>query len=546
LASAENSNPRGGTASPGSAQAPKGISVAHEVPVTATGARPGANSGKRELFTESTTTALVVSNGGVIRLATAVEPGQLLFLTNQESKREIVTQVKRRRDNAAAGYYVELEFTEPTQGFWGIDLSESPAAATESYQRSVAAEILQPSEAGSDDSDEPAPIPSASEIQSLMNEVEELRTQLISLQTQGVPAGASMPAAAAPAINLPSASAPVPPLSDLLSSFLAPATASSQGSPAQAHRNPPVQAATSTPTLESPEAEDKESISQEESPPKEAPAPEVLPAPEPAKVSKKIPEVKPQTEAPGDRLGPLRLGLLAVVSLFAVTVAAWNLHWFPFSSRSSSLSASGNSTARAALHPAAPAHPASQQKTGVQPVSGASAETSSAPPSGSNATTASAQPINSDATRPSDTSSRTKVEIASRADSAPNPASREYSEHVKSVAKRSKISVAKSGEESTASASDGDSETVPPRLLKSVRAIAPSAALKEFFTGNVTLDALIDESGHVKSMKVLSGPPSFHKAAMEALKHYRYEPARQNGKPVSAHLTVLVPFWFEP
>lgn len=105
-----------------------------------------------------------------------------------------------------------------------------------------------------------------------------------------------------------------------------------------------------------------------------------------------------------------------------------------------------------------------------------------------------------------------------------------------------------------ASASDAVSTPIPgdnaanapPRLLKSVRAVAPSDALRDYVTGNVTLDALIDESGHVKSMKVLSGPAMLHKAAMEALREYRYEPARHNGKRVSAHLTVTIPFWFEP
>jgi protein TonB len=76
--------------------------------------------------------------------------------------------------------------------------------------------------------------------------------------------------------------------------------------------------------------------------------------------------------------------------------------------------------------------------------------------------------------------------------------------------------------------------------------VAPGDALRDFVTGNVTIDALIDQSGQVKSMQVLSGPPSFHKAAMNALKQYRYEPARQHGNPISAHLTVTVPFLFEP
>ena len=98
----------------------------------------------------------------------------------------------------------------------------------------------------------------------------------------------------------------------------------------------------------------------------------------------------------------------------------------------------------------------------------------------------------------------------------------------------------------SAAPSSEEAPIVPPKLIKSVRAIAPPDALRDFVTGNVTLDAVVDPSGQVKSMKVLSGPASFHTAAMDALKQYRYEPATQRGKPVADHITVTIKFWFEP
>jgi hypothetical protein len=90
---------------------------------------------------------------------------------------------------------------------------------------------------------------------------------------------------------------------------------------------------------------------------------------------------------------------------------------------------------------------------------------------------------------------------------------------------------------------------VPPKLLKSVRAVASPAALQYFDKGNtviVTLDAFVDASGQVKSMKVVSGPASLYRAAMTALGQYQYAPARQSGKPVGAHVTVSIKFLFEP
>jgi outer membrane biosynthesis protein TonB len=86
-------------------------------------------------------------------------------------------------------------------------------------------------------------------------------------------------------------------------------------------------------------------------------------------------------------------------------------------------------------------------------------------------------------------------------------------------------------------------------LIKSVQAVASPNALQYFdksYTATVTLDALVDSSGHVKSMKALSGPASLRDAAMDALKQYRYVPAMQRGKPVPAHVTATIKFLFEP
>jgi outer membrane biosynthesis protein TonB len=62
----------------------------------------------------------------------------------------------------------------------------------------------------------------------------------------------------------------------------------------------------------------------------------------------------------------------------------------------------------------------------------------------------------------------------------------------------------------------------------------------------VIVNAIVDQSGDVVSMNVLSGPPSLRTPAMEALKHYKYEPAMRNGKPVPARVTAKIQFHFEP
>jgi TonB family protein len=94
--------------------------VALEVPVTVNGARTVEGSDKREPFSETTKTVLVFGNGAVIRLSSSVAPGQLLFLTNEKTKKEVVCQVVKSKNYRSMSGYVELEFTESVVGFWGM------------------------------------------------------------------------------------------------------------------------------------------------------------------------------------------------------------------------------------------------------------------------------------------------------------------------------------------------------------------------------------------------------------------------------------------
>src|SRR5580692_7535904 len=94
--------------------------VALEVPVTVNGARTVEGSDKREPFSESTQTVLVMHNGAVIRLSSSVSAGQLLFLTNEKTKKEVVCQVIKSKNYKSVSGYVELEFTESVVGFWGM------------------------------------------------------------------------------------------------------------------------------------------------------------------------------------------------------------------------------------------------------------------------------------------------------------------------------------------------------------------------------------------------------------------------------------------
>jgi len=79
-----------------------------------------------------------------------------------------------------------------------------------------------------------------------------------------------------------------------------------------------------------------------------------------------------------------------------------------------------------------------------------------------------------------------------------------------------------------------------------VRSVSPPEALRNYVTGSVKVDALVDTTGHVKSVTVLSGPQKLYSTAIQEMKQYIYEPARKNGKPVASHVQSSLQYWYEP
>lgn len=423
------------TPSPSAQISPMKNPIVHEVPVMATGVRPGESRRQRRMFTERASTVLAFENGGVIRLSTAVAVGQLLVLTNMGTRREVVAHVKRKRDCLPTSCYVEVEFSERSAGFWGIEFPEMPELAPANALQ--AAEFVHEAEAIADElADEPGALaraPSAHEVTALKQEVEALREQLTKLKQKVSASGPS---------------------------------------------------------------------------------------------------------------GALRIGLLSLALVLVAAGAASYQHrlsWQPQPKKFSASAASGIA-----------AHPDPGVSSKVQKAVDAHSNSSTAIPASAAAAPRPTAPSH-------DRAQSTLAGGAGRSTLAvpvaPAPADPvadaamvpEKSAVGASAAKRAlRRPSREAASESTEPSLLDKAPIVPPKLIKSVRAIAPPDALRDFVTGNVTLDAVVDPAGLVKSMKVLSGPASFHTAAMDALKQYRYEPATQRGKPVAAHITVTIKFWFEP
>jgi TonB family protein len=81
-----------------------------------------------------------------------------------------------------------------------------------------------------------------------------------------------------------------------------------------------------------------------------------------------------------------------------------------------------------------------------------------------------------------------------------------------------------------------------PKLISAPPASYPPMALRARLQGVVVIDALVDTSGKVTAMKVVSGLADLQQAAMEAVHNWKYEPAQLNGQPIAVHTKVNVTF----
>ncbi len=81
-----------------------------------------------------------------------------------------------------------------------------------------------------------------------------------------------------------------------------------------------------------------------------------------------------------------------------------------------------------------------------------------------------------------------------------------------------------------------------PRLISSVSPVYPQAAIQANVQGDVKVQATIDETGRVTKMKVISGPMMLQRAAMDAVRQWRYEPSILNDKPIAVEEVITVKF----
>jgi TonB family protein len=85
-------------------------------------------------------------------------------------------------------------------------------------------------------------------------------------------------------------------------------------------------------------------------------------------------------------------------------------------------------------------------------------------------------------------------------------------------------------------------EVMEKLLVHRVEPVYPAEARKQGLEGTIALDIVVGRDGAVLRMHALNGPDVLARAAMDALRWWKFEPYRINGEPAVVETTVAVEF----
>ena len=82
-----------------------------------------------------------------------------------------------------------------------------------------------------------------------------------------------------------------------------------------------------------------------------------------------------------------------------------------------------------------------------------------------------------------------------------------------------------------------------PEIISSTKPVYTELARRARVSGTVIVEAIIDEQGNVGNVRVLKGQPmGLDKAAVDAIKTWKFKPAMKAGKPVKVYYVLTVNF----
>jgi TonB family protein len=514
-----------------------------------------------EPFEEETSTMIVFPQGGVVRMVTAVNVGQMLVLTNQRTNQDAICRVVKVRAYSNTQAYVEIEFTHRQLGYWGVHFPADEEESNATAAPAAAQPAVEPAEKKRVDPPvapsvsirveplpKPAPQPARQESSfAQIGSQEEVQLAATSMEARPRVGGNIPPPAPAMHSSAPHAAPQlriaVPPRETLPSESLE--------------------------IAEEPEFETRRSLrsfgtftggataSAERESDFEARGDSAA--------TSAASSAQQQTAAPRNA----NWMWAAACAFFLVAGLAGGALYFRQHPAGAASTAQGANTSAQPVEQAASTSSASSVQTNpaatVAPASAPASENVAAERPGRSPVQSSVQsPVQEIAeSQPRGANSVTTREIR------PTPASGFAASAARPVVKRGGARVDNTAAPSVVAAPSASAVSLPdvlggsnalapppplltrvhvggltvePRLLRSVAPVYPSAARQAGISGNVVITAQVDKAGNVTSMKVVSGPPNLQAAALTALKGWKYQPGTLDGTPIDTQVTVTIKF----
>lgn len=498
-----------------------------EVPVTIQGSKSVEGMERRELFTETTKTTIVFETGAVLSLKAKVQPGQCVFLRNEQSGREMLCKVMESRSGGEV-FYTDLEFTARDPEFWDAKTSPETSAPTpisleKSATQKSAEEFAPPQvSAAAPESDKPftGNIPvtattAASPVLAAAPPVPLPPLELVPAHEQA----AAIPVTAPVTAPETSAGTPqeIPPETppdwdEAREQELVAALIAMEGGKASKRDSAKKETkGSATASASDGEAQQGDTSSGAESSEEGSEAAESK--------ARTLPKWRPRSFTAAAK-NPLAIGVAASLLLVVVLGVGWR------GKRRSSARSDRESGFNIEAIPAAAHAPAGGQAGQPAPTQVSTVTSGNAP---ATAPTAATQPT---ASVPPGTKAAENTAASATSSEKTNPGTAKSDETVLAQAQpKSRRKNAKNG-----------SEIIPARVVTQPAPAMPTWAKGLDTDGIVKLDAVIDEKGNVAEARPISGPRMLQGAAERAVALWVFEPALSDGKPIATHMTLTVEF----
>ena len=537
-------------------------------------------------FEEETTSMIVFPHGGVLRMATAVNAGQMLVLTNLKSRQDAICRVVKVRTYSNAAAYVEVEFTHRQPGYWGVYFASDDPALVKGPESSLPDPVAMGIEREKADSHEVAHTPDAVDTKSPGTETPSRKDRA----PHSAPPSSTTGNTGMSFISIGSQEDIQPAASATSGTARKKNPSSSKKSSANEFPAPPPAAPSALPKSDRKETEsadrsvraahvsaaqnnrEQASLTTESSTEVSWPAT--------TSHSQKAAVGAPDAvmpEAYGSRLdsspqevenltGRKDWMLIAACAAALVVIAGGATLLFHHKSDNAVLTPPASvsqPTSREVVHDLAP-----QQGAIPQPAPRA-ASVSATPPRESPVTLGS-KPIKEAAPsieerQPEPSASPAKRPVPSLFGALnAHPVSRRPGIDQQAAAPAPLDAVAPPSAENAGffGATSGPSAAVAapvvprktsrptadggqlqePQLLSSTLPDYPPVARRLRTEGDVTLNIVIDKSGNVSDAQIISGPPALQQAALSAVRRWKYDPSRLDGQPTTVQMHVTVRF----